>query len=185
MISLLFFVGIILFISRDFFYKNPENWSLKYYFEESCNTYLSGFLILTIYYAFRYILFLKDIKVIDNKPNKGKILINTKVKADKILIEPEKILYAKSDGNYVKVFYCDEYTIKNSIIRITIKDFEQQLSAYKYIIRVHRSHIVNVNHISHIRKVDNGLNIEVKQIHETIPVSRSFIKGFKRGISIF
>lgn len=39
---MLFLIGIASFLMRDFIYNNPDNWSLRYFWEEIRNCYLVG-----------------------------------------------------------------------------------------------------------------------------------------------
>jgi len=184
-LSLLLVIGLVLFVSRDLFYHNTQNWSLKYYLEETRNSMLAGFLIFAIYYPFRHIRLLKEVKKTDRGPVITRISINSTVKGEHFLIDPDNIIYVKSDGNYIEVISYENNEVKKVIKRITIKDFEKQLSNYEFIVRVHRSFIANIKQISDIKGGAQGLLIKFKHIQEKIPVSRSFLKEFKRKFSTF
>jgi len=63
--------------------------------------------------------------------------------------------------------------------RLPLKDFEIQLKAYPYILKIHRSYIVNLKAIKFISGNAQGYVLHLKNYpQKTIPVSRSKIKAF-------
>jgi len=83
-----------------------------------------------------------------------------------ILVEPDEILYLKSDGSYTSIFLKDnqEYVVSKNI-----KFFEEILPVTHFL-RIHKSYIVNIKEIKEFLKHGNG---EVVLSNEKIiPVSR-------------
>ncbi len=102
--------------------------------------------------------FLSNLDVRTNK----KIVLNT---ADNIyVVNVEDIIRCVSEGNYT-VFYIKD---KNPIMMSKIlKEYEQLLSDYGFI-RIHRSHLVNINHIERFVKDDSML---IMSDRSEVPVS--------------
>jgi hypothetical protein len=176
--SLLIIIGVLLFLARDLFYDNPKNWSLKYLFEEIRNSFFVGLLILLIYYPLRHLNSQKNIPGDNDNNDNTQIWINSTVKSESFLLNPDSFIYAKSDGNYIEIYLLTDSKTTKIIKRITIKNFALQLSNLDYIMRVHRSYMVNLNHPHIVQRGLNGINIIFDNLQEKIPVSRSMAKEF-------
>jgi DNA-binding LytR/AlgR family response regulator len=103
-------------------------------------------------------------------------------KFKKVRISVHSILYVEAVGNYIGVVY-ENNGIKKIIIRETIGSIEQKTSVSGNIFRTHRSYLVNINYIKNITSDSQGLKINLKEIDNIIPVSRSRIKKFRALIS--
>lgn len=89
-----------------------------------------------------------------------------------IKIEFENAQFFKSEANYTSV----NIDGKKVLTLITMKELEKQLP--NYFIRVHRSYIVNLNHIKSIQKGECTVGVE------TIPVSNSFEKELLKRVKL-
>ncbi len=67
-------------------------------------------------------------------------------------IEVPELLYIKGEGSYSNLFLKDK---KEMMVSKIIKDFETILIE-KGFLRVHKSYLVNMNHIAELRKDDSG-----------------------------
>lgn len=83
------------------------------------------------------------------------------------------ILYIQSWGNYLKFFLSDK-TVK--IVRKTIKVVEAELSP-KHFLRVHKSYIVNINHIIAIE------GNQIKFDDKNLPIGKSYLVNVKKTIT--
>lgn len=96
---------------------------------------------------------------------------------DRIELDPEELLYIESADNYSTVFYLRHGTISKQLIRGSLKRMESQIS-FPFIIRCHRSFIVNLKQVNHIRGNAQGYKIELKtELGGEVPVSRSYSKA--------
>jgi len=84
-----------------------------------------------------------------------------------IYVDPDEILYCKSDGNYTEVFF---ETKKKEMLSKKLKDVEDMINNPLFY-RVHRSYLVNINHIKELIKGE-GQYIVLND-GTSIPVSRS------------
>ncbi len=107
----------------------------------------------------------KIIEDITPKTTFGKISLQLAGKT--IFVEPNEILYCKSDGNYTKIYFENK---PKELISRKIKDIELMFNNSLFY-RVHNSYLVNVNHISEFIKSDG--QYLVLENGTTIPVSRS------------
>ncbi|HAN18300.1 MAG: hypothetical protein A2X13_04630 [Bacteroidetes bacterium GWC2_33_15] len=104
---------------------------------------------------------LSNIKTISEKSKK----IVLKTSESIYLIDIKDIIRCESDGAYT-LFYLNDG--KKIMISKVLKDYEDLLCEYSFM-RVHKSHIVNLNYIDHFEKSDGG-SLLLKD-HSSIPVS--------------
>lgn len=104
------------------------------------------------------------LKSISRNNNSSKIALPLSGKT--IYIQPNDVLYCKSDGNYTTIHFKDE---KKEVISKKIKEMEVSFQNTSFF-RVHNSYLVNIQYISEFVKTD-GFHI-ILENGETIPVSR-------------
>lgn len=187
MAVVLVLVGISNFLVRDIIYDNSENWAFSKFLEEISNTVSIGLLIGGAAVFLGYFLQLKnnvDYADLTNQhydhPEKSLIEINSQVKKEAFSLHPENLLYAKSDGNYTEIFIVQENKIVRIIKRIPLKDFSEQLASATYILKVHKSFLVNLKAVDEVKGNSAGLKLTLKNLEDiNIPVSRKNIPEFE------
>jgi DNA-binding LytR/AlgR family response regulator len=96
---------------------------------------------------------------------------------DKLALKPEELLFIESADNYSNVVFYRNNKIHKQLLRGSLKRLESQIS-FPYIVRCHRSYIVNLKLIHHIKGNAQGYRIEFKNnLSDTIPVSRNYSKA--------
>lgn len=104
---------------------------------------------------------------------------------DKLEIKPEELLYIESADNYSNVVYIKNTHVNKQLIRSSLKRLETQIT-FPFILRCHRSYIVNLKQINHIKGNAQGYRIEFKtELSDTIPVSRSYSKALFESLESF
>ena len=93
----------------------------------------------------------------------------------------DDFLYAEAEGNYVKATY---RTGKNGaviqkLLRATMKQAEETVADYPYIIRCHRAFLVNVQRVVKVDGNSQGYRLRLEGCEEEVPVSRAYAKGVK------
>ncbi|NCP61407.1 MAG: LytTR family transcriptional regulator [Flavobacteriales bacterium] len=187
---ILFLIGLASFLIRDFIYTNPDNWSFRYLWEEIRNTFLVGSLLLIIILPLNLErLIYKHSTVLKKIPIKQQNLkevntiaqIQTPIIEEKFELDIQTFLFAKVDGNYLEIFYNTSNGFEKHLKRLTLKEFDDQLSSFPFIFKVHRSYIVNLKAITSISGNAQGYVLNLKDYAQgTIPVSRSKIQDFNR-----
>jgi len=84
-----------------------------------------------------------------NKP-KEKLVLRTL--SDMFVVRIEEIYNCQSDGGYTIFMFEDDRKI---MVSNNLKSYESILLQHNFL-RVHRSHIININHIERIQKRDGG-----------------------------
>lgn len=111
------------------------------------------------------------------KPKNEVLILIAENDKDKIELKPEELLYIESADNYSNVVFYRNNKINKQLLRGSLKRIESQIT-FPFIIRCHRSYIVNLKLINHIKGNAQGYRIEFKNnLSDTIPVSRNYSKA--------
>ena len=95
---------------------------------------------------------------------------------DKLELKPEELLFIESADNYSNVVFYRNGKLNKQLLRGSLKRLESQITL-PFIVRCHRSYMVNLKLIHHIKGNAQGYRIEFKNnLSETIPVSRNYSK---------
>lgn len=95
----------------------------------------------------------------------------------KLTINSDSLYYMESQDNYVKIFYENNGKLLSYMLRSRTKTIEENL-ADTSMARCHRSYMVNVMKINHIRKGGKARYIVLSHDDiKPIPVSKSYFKN--------
>jgi DNA-binding LytR/AlgR family response regulator len=97
------------------------------------------------------------------------------------LIATDDIVYLRADSKYTRVAWRgDDGEPAEALVRTPLKELASQLDPAQFV-QVHRSAIVNLRAIDHVRRGDNETaDIHLKGSSEVLPVSRNFLHHFKQ-----
>jgi hypothetical protein len=189
----LLIVGLANFGLRELVYANPQNISVGYLIEEVSHSYIFGILLAILLTLTNFVLLFMSHSnkalswndLIDmhrksgEEDHKGALTITAESENETLEFEMESLVYAHVDGNYVEYFALDESGQVNRLIqRNTLKNVEQQLAEYPHLLRVHRSYLVNCDHIESVSGNAQGYKLTLDGIDVQIPVSRSYLSQF-------
>ncbi|AUP80870.1 LytTR family transcriptional regulator [Flavivirga eckloniae] len=179
-----FIIGLVQFLIRDIIYDNLNNWSWQYLFEEITNTFLVGTLFVVILIPINFNLLnskhINNATILNNFINEKITLV--KLKTDIVNIEGfefdiNQFIYAKSEGNYIEIYF-DKEKPKKKLIRTTLKSLDALLKTYPNIIKTHRSYLINCNYVNKINGNAQGYQLQINE--SVVPVSRNMIKIFNK-----
>ncbi len=88
------------------------------------------------------------------------------------IFDVEDIVRCQSSGNYTNFYINDDREI---IVSKPLKEYEEAL-AYRWFVRCHRSHIINMDYVDRFDKNDGGAII--MRDGTKVPLSRSFRERF-------
>jgi DNA-binding LytR/AlgR family response regulator len=96
------------------------------------------------------------------------------------LISIDDVDYLRSDAKYTIVAWRDGGKPAEAVVRTPLKELLEQLDAEQFA-QVHRSVVVNLRAISHVKRHDN----ETAEIHlrgrdDVLPVSRNYLHLFRQ-----
>lgn len=96
------------------------------------------------------------------------------------LIAIDDVDYLRSDAKYTLVAWRDGGTLAEAVVRTPLKELLPQLEAQQFA-QVHRSVVVNLRAISHVKRHDNETaEIHLRGRHDVLPVSRNYLHLFRQ-----
>ncbi len=104
------------------------------------------------------------------------IIIKGENKKEQIKLTLNNLLYISYEKNYASIFYLQNNTLKEALIRTSLNKIEEQLIDFEEIIRCHKSYIVNTNKVIEIKGNARSYLLKIPNLEFLIPVSRSFPK---------
>jgi hypothetical protein len=87
-------------------------------------------------------------------------------------------------GNYIQVYYSENGTFKNSILRCSLKRAEIELGKYPEIVKCHRAFIVNLSNVTYVKGSSQGHRLWFGEHDKEIPVSRNYAKVVKQELEV-
>ena len=108
--------------------------------------------------------------------DEGQLEIFADNKVEGIRTSLKNLLYIASEGNYSKVVYAKDGSIKEQLLRLSLSNAERQIKAFDSVVRCHRSYIVNFDNVTRISGNARGYRLILRGFDNPIPVSRSFPK---------
>jgi predicted house-cleaning noncanonical NTP pyrophosphatase (MazG superfamily) len=93
---------------------------------------------------------------------------------DSLAIKVSLLLFIRSANNYIEVFWKEGDIVKNQMVRCSMVYAEELLGEYKFIVKCHRSYIVNINYIDRFEGNLQGYKLYFEKIDFPIPVSKNF-----------
>lgn len=94
----------------------------------------------------------------------------------------DALLYIASADNYANVHYLDGGKIKSSLLRGSLRGFEEQLSGHGHFFRCHRMYIVNLQAVAGVSGNAQGLRLHLAGSGEAVPVSRNLTETVKERL---
>ena len=96
------------------------------------------------------------------------------------LIATDDVDYFRSDAKYTLVAWHDGGKPTEAVVRTPLKDLLEQLDPDQFA-QVHRSVVVNLRAISHVKRHDNETaEIHLKGRNDLLPVSRNYVHLFRQ-----
>ncbi len=83
------------------------------------------------------------------------------------------LLFIKSEGNYIEVYTKTNGKVKKNLYRASLQMVDDRLNEFSFIIRTHRSYLVNINNI--LKTEGNARNYQIffDETDTFVPVSRN------------
>jgi DNA-binding LytR/AlgR family response regulator len=96
------------------------------------------------------------------------------------LIAIDDVDFLRSDAKYTIVAWRDGGKPADAVVRTPLKELVEQLDADQFA-QVHRSVVVNLSAISHVKRHDNETaEIHLKGRNDVLPVSRNYLHVFRQ-----
>ena len=174
-------IGVSAYFAGFVIEEPVSRWDLPTFFDSFHKALLLGLVPILFFTALNMrFLFIPEITH-DFKPGNNfpsgseaekQIDIISQAKKEQLGFYPQQFIYAESQGNYVVFHLVIEDQSREVMIRSSINNIEQQLSAYPSFMRVHRSFIVNLKKVTTKSGNSLGYRLKLAGSNNIIPVSR-------------
>ncbi len=101
---------------------------------------------------------------------------------EKVSVPLDDLLYIQSYDNYAKIVWNGDEQLKNKLIRTSLKNLQNQINQ-SFIMRCHRSFIVNLANVEKVIGNARGYKLKMKHYAEPIPISRDTSKAIFQKIN--
>ncbi len=119
-------------------------------------------------------------KLLEGKQQAEKLIhFVSDYKKDNLILKPDTLLLIKSADNYIEVYYKSEGRIKKQMIRSSLKKAEESILDFDFIIKCHRTFVVNINHIKEIQGNSQGYKLSIEDLDFPVLVSQKYIKDLQ------
>ncbi len=109
-------------------------------------------------------------------------LVLTGTTSEQVTLHVADLLYLESIGNYVKVCHLVDGTARYEMLRVPLRQMEDQLQPYTMIVRCHRSFLVNLQQVEQIISQSGSMQLVIRHCNDQLPVSRSNMAQIRSAI---
>lgn len=121
-------------------------------------------------------------QLLENKQHVNLIHFDSDYKNDTLVIKADLLITIKSSDNYIEVYYKQGDSIKKQMIRSSLKKVEKLIEKSDFIVRCHRSYIVNINYINEVQGNPQGFRLFLEGLDFPVFVSQKYLFEFKNKI---
>ncbi len=101
---------------------------------------------------------------------------------DRLKVFLDSLVFIESTGNYITIYWSENDKQEKKLLRNTLKDIGEQVSAFPNIFRCHRAYLVNLHKIEDVKGNAQGYQLRVSGSDSIIPVSRNYIPSFNQAL---
>lgn len=103
--------------------------------------------------------------------------------SESVTLQVDDLLYIESVGNYVKVCYLKDDSLRTDMLRATSKQMGEVLKEYPMVVRCHRAYLVNLAQAEKVDAQSGSLQLKMRHTDATLPVSRSHAAHIKAAFA--
>lgn len=98
-------------------------------------------------------------------------------------ITPSQLIYIEAKANYAEFWYIENGRQNSKKLRITLGQVKDLLQTLPSFAQCHRSYIVNLHYVKDIKRTSCGHHLQMCNMKQNIPISRTFLFEIKDKIS--
>lgn len=118
-------------------------------------------------------------------PDKKMITLQSEKTSGRLSFEISELMSVEAQGNYSMFNLLQDGVVNRKILHITMKAIEESLAEYEFIVRCHKSYMINIQHIAKVTGNSRGYLVNFEVDTEPVPVSRNFQKNVMEVIRKF
>lgn len=96
-------------------------------------------------------------------------------------VDPSQLCYLEASGNYVNVYYQQD-KLSRKILRTTFSNIEKQLAPFPFLVKCHRTYMVNIHFVKSIERNEQGYHVLLNECTREIPVSRTYLQELRKAL---
>jgi len=104
---------------------------------------------------------------------------------ESLIVNPLDIMYVESVGNYLNIVYFNDSDLCQKRLRSSLKEIEDTLEAFPFMVHTHRAFLVNINFITQVTGNSAGYKISMFSTDRVLPVSKANVAMFREKIKDF
>ena len=93
---------------------------------------------------------------------------------DKLTLPFSNLIYLEAEDNYVAIHHLEDQNLVKTLIRKSLRSIQEQ-GVHPQLYRCHRSFMINLQHLQHLKGNKNKLNVQIAHVDKPIVVSRQYI----------
>lgn len=101
---------------------------------------------------------------------------------ESLIVNPLDIMYVESVGNYLSIVYFNDSELCQKRLRSSLKEIEETLEAYPFMVHIHRAFLVNINFITQVSGNSAGYKVSMFSTDKILPVSKANVSTFRNKI---
>jgi len=101
---------------------------------------------------------------------------------ESLVVNPLDILYVESVGNYLSIVYFNDSELCQKRLRSSLKEIEEALEAFPFLVHIHRAFLVNINFITQVSGNSAGYKVSMFSTDKILPVSKANVSAFREKI---
>jgi hypothetical protein len=124
-----------------------------------------------------------ELKNTPSRTEDQRIILVSENCREKVQYSTRDLLFLRSEGNYIAL-YSREKKRMDGLLRNSLTKIEEQLSPFPAFFRCHRAYIVNLRSVRRATGNAQGFQLILNGCDIKIPVSRKYVKPFKKLIEL-
>lgn len=117
----------------------------------------------------------------ENPTDNGAVRISGTTK-ESLEVQPSEVVYATSEGNYVRIYYIKDGSLQNMQIRTSMKNVADLLCRQSYIMQCHRAFVVNLRYVARVDSRNSGITLVMQYGTDSVFVSKQYAAEVKERI---
>jgi len=114
-------------------------------------------------------------------PKPDVLVLEGENKTEKLTLVRSELLFIKAADNYVELYLNKNNRLDRHLLRGTLSGMTAQLD--EDFLQVHRSYIVNLNHVTEMSGKSPNYQLVFENLEETVPVSRNKIQEVRKRLA--
>ncbi len=106
-------------------------------------------------------------------PSHQTVMLSGDNQNETLRLDSDQIAYLAAADNYVQIFFFENETLKNRMLRATMKKMEDALASSPQFFRCHRTYIVNLEKVEKVSGNAQGYRLHLLNVDFAVPVSRN------------